>query len=277
MKALLLSSALSVVAFPLIPTPPTVGQAGVPFVDPMYDVEVYRDVPFGSVLNLSTNQVDGLKLDLYLPVTDGDEGRPVVFWVHGGGFTGGDKTEMENYCRYFAVRGYVAIAPNYRLVSPWDRQNLGATYASSDVMAAVRWVRHVAGIWNFDTQSIALCGMSSGAFAALGASYDQAFKVHNPNWANESMAVAACVDISGRLYNLPSMESGEVPLMVVHGVLDPVVPFAYALDLIGQAHRVGVYEEHLFFSNLGHALMRTSSDLILESVSDFLYRKVLKE
>lgn len=269
--------ALSVLSLLVAPPIPLGDSVGVRYIDPSFDVLVHSDVSYGSVLNLSTMQVDDLMLDIYEPDGDAAATRAVVFWIHGGSFTEGDKMEMEEYCRYFAERGFVAIAPNYRLVNTEDRQTLGSIYASSDVQAAVRWAHMEAGSWRFDPQRISICGNSSGGFAALGAAYDQDLMVHNLNHYSESMEIAACATTSGRLYNMPSLEAGEPPVFIAHGVLDERVPFPYALDLEDKATSEGVYSESMYFPLEGHALMHSQSDEILPRILEFLYDQVIVE
>jgi acetyl esterase/lipase len=274
-KALFLTSALSVLSSLLISFAPAESVAGTRYMDPMFQVAVQRDVSFGSVLNLSTFLVEDLQLDIYQPIGDTVLDRPVVFWVHGGGFTDGDKAEMEYFCRFYAARGYVAIAPNYRLVSVWDRQNLGASYAASDVQAAVRWIKENRIAYRVDAEKIALCGNSSGGYGVLGATYDQGLRYHNPNWLAQTNEVAACAEVSGRLYNLDAMERGEPPFLIVHGMQDDRVPFPYALELEQQAGSVGVEYDTLYFPQGGHTIMRSETSTVLLKVRDFLYDEMI--
>lgn len=54
-------------------------------------------------------------MDIYLPVRFAGTGRllPVIVWTHGGGWIGGDKSEMRGYLMQLAHAGYVVVAPNY--------------------------------------------------------------------------------------------------------------------------------------------------------------------
>ncbi|MGB0953797.1 MAG: alpha/beta hydrolase [Planctomycetota bacterium] len=275
MKALLLTFALSVLSFVSVSTAPAATTTSTRYLDPTFNVAVQKDVSYGSVLNLSTFLVEDLTLDIYQPIGDVALQRPVVFWVHGGGFTDGDKDEMEYFCRYYASRGYVAIAPNYRLVSVWDRQNLGASYASSDTQAAVRWARENSFQFRLNTDKIALCGNSSGGYSVLGAAYDEGLRYHNPNWLTHESEVAAVAEVSGRLYNLDSMERGEPPCYIIHGMQDDRVPFSYALDLEQQAQSVGVEYDTLYFPQGGHTIMRTHTTTVLHAIRDYLYDEMI--
>ena len=51
-------------------------------------------------------------LDVYAP-TEGKD-HPIVFWIHGGGWTSGDKSGSEAKARRFVEKGFVFVPTNYR-------------------------------------------------------------------------------------------------------------------------------------------------------------------
>lgn len=61
-------------------------------------------------------------LDVYMPPADADgtcSQRPLVLWIHGGGWTEGDKAEgIADKVRLFTGAGYVFASTNYRLTDP---------------------------------------------------------------------------------------------------------------------------------------------------------------
>jgi acetyl esterase/lipase len=74
------------------------------------------DLVYGSAPDLTGTTVP-LKLDLYRRAGDTVTRGPAIVWVHGGGFSGGDKTRspFPALARKFARRGYVTASINYRL------------------------------------------------------------------------------------------------------------------------------------------------------------------
>jgi acetyl esterase/lipase len=94
--------------------------------------------------------------------------RPVLVFVHGGGFVMGDKRmpDMPFYDNvgHFAVSsGYVGVTMTYRLAPahPWPA-------GSEDVAAAVRWLKaNIAG-YGGDSRRIFLVGQSAGAAHVAG-------------------------------------------------------------------------------------------------------------
>jgi triacylglycerol lipase len=113
---------------------------------------ITRDVAYGS---------DPLqKLDLYLPEGTATK-RPVVLFVHGGGFTRGDKHGAfypDNIPAWAAKQGMVGVSINYRL-APKDAWPAGA----KDLASAIRWVRANAAKYGADPDKIILWGHSAGA------------------------------------------------------------------------------------------------------------------
>ncbi|MFQ6090625.1 MAG: alkaline phosphatase family protein, partial [Candidatus Bipolaricaulia bacterium] len=112
-------------------------------------VTIEREIVFATVESLP------LKLDAYRPELPGP--LPAIIFVHGGGWVGGDKRGMEPYARYFAERGYVGFAINYRLAP-------GFKFPAQieDVKCAVRWVRQHAAEYNVDPDRIGALGTSAG-------------------------------------------------------------------------------------------------------------------
>ncbi|HET6501722.1 MAG TPA: alpha/beta hydrolase [Amycolatopsis sp.] len=101
------------------------------------------------------------RLDVH---TTGDaRARPVLVFVHGGGFVGGDKhlpgTPFYDHIGGWAVdRGMIGVTMTYRLAPeyPWPA-------GADDVGAALDWVRRHAADYGGDPDRIVLMGHSAGA------------------------------------------------------------------------------------------------------------------
>jgi acetyl esterase/lipase len=116
------------------------------------DVTVQPNVPYG--------RDDRQRLDLYAPRAA--SGLPVLIYVPGGGFVGGDKRAEDDFYANighdFARRGFVVVVVNYRLapLHPWPA-------GGEDVGYAVAWVRQHAAAHGGDPDRIAIFGQSAGA------------------------------------------------------------------------------------------------------------------
>ena len=99
--------------------------------------------------------------DIYRP-SPGNDTAPVVLALHGGGWRGGHREMMEAACSAFARQGYVAIAPEYRLLGEvkWP-------VPLDDLRTAVRAVRAKAKSLRINPNHIFLTGYSAGAHLSL--------------------------------------------------------------------------------------------------------------
>ena len=112
--------------------------------------QALRDIEYARVGNKS------LKLDLYLP--EGQGPFPLIIWVHGGGWTSGDKSLSADSPQIRqAARGYAVASINYRL-----SQTAKFPAQIEDCKAAIRWLRAHATQYNLDPSRIAAWGSSAG-------------------------------------------------------------------------------------------------------------------
>jgi acetyl esterase/lipase len=104
------------------------------------------------------------KLDVYLPAEAAPgQKRPALVWIHGGGWTGGTKSEAraKNVCTTAATAGYVAVSIDYQLGAGAWPTNL------FDCKNAVRFLRANAARYGVDPDRIAVAGGSAGGHLAL--------------------------------------------------------------------------------------------------------------
>ena len=115
-------------------------------------IEIERDVAYGS----DPKQ----KLDVYVAEEHGTA-APVLLFVHGGGFVGGDKHgtyQPDNMTLWAARQGMVGVNINYRLApdNPWPA-------GAQDLAAAIAWTRANIARYGGDPDRIILWGHSAGA------------------------------------------------------------------------------------------------------------------
>jgi len=116
-------------------------------------VSVQRDIAYGSdVLQ---------KLDVFTPDGAGAKKLPVLLFVHGGGFTRGDKRGVfypDNITLWAAKNGMVGVNIDYRLApkNPWPA-------GVKDLAAAIAWSKANIARYGGDPNRIVLFGHSAGA------------------------------------------------------------------------------------------------------------------
>lgn len=113
---------------------------------------------------------DCLTLNVWTPACD-DARRPVLVWIHGGGFISGSGTLPIYHGDKFAADGdLVVVSINYRLgpLGFWAAPDGGESNLwLSDQIAALRWVQANAAAFGGDPDQITVAGESGGAFSAL--------------------------------------------------------------------------------------------------------------
>ncbi len=116
------------------------------------------------------------RLDLFLPTPDSvrTDPWPTVVFVHGGGWTEGDKDlafggadVYGNIGRFFASRGIGAVTVNYRLLP-----SVGWPEQITDVARAVAWVAEHIALYGGDPDALFLMGHSAGAQLAARVALD---------------------------------------------------------------------------------------------------------
>lgn len=193
-----------------------------------------------------------LKLDLF---RRDSENKPVpgVIFVHGGGWSGGEKEMLHYYASRIAAEGYVGISVGYRTSG-----EAAFPAAIQDVNRAIRWTRKNAAQYNIDPGRLYLAGSSAGAHLALLAAYapekpelagtgdlDVSSRVSGvvslygpslltaPNLRDNS-AVRQFLNVSyeedPQRYILASplthLDASDPPTVIVHGTIDAVLPVA---------------------------------------------------
>ena len=118
---------------------------------PPSGIKVLSDIPYGKDVDQT--------LDVYIPT--GAKGAPVIFMVHGGAWSGGDKAikaEVENKVAHWVTRGFIFISTNYRTlpkVEPVEQ--------TKDVEAALLFSQESVREWGGSPEKFILMGHSSGA------------------------------------------------------------------------------------------------------------------
>jgi dipeptidyl aminopeptidase/acylaminoacyl peptidase len=249
--------------------PPPPGDAPLRYRDAVFsNVAVSSDITYRTAPDLDGNPVT-LKLDVYQPTGDTVSKRPALVWVHGGGFTTGDKSSGRSRATFFARLGYVAVSINYRLLSPdgcggnpdpTPVCEQAALAARDDALAAIQWLRDNAATYRIDTSRIAIAGASAGAVTSLLV-----------DWTGPSSGARAAVSVSGGAPTNELITADDGPAMFIHGTEDQVVPYEWAVQNAAAMYNLGILTVFEALEGAGHGLGGTYGTLINEQSDYFLY------
>jgi predicted esterase len=162
--------------------------------------------------------------------------RPVMIYVHGGGFsTGSSKNALQiKYNKHFAAQGFVSISINYRLSikadTPFDRGKLSqaAALATEDLIDATAFVISKAKEWNIDTEKIIISGGSAGAITCLNAEYAIISQGKFAEKLPEDFNYAGVISHAGNvIVQQDTLDWKKIPcpMLLMHGSADQLVTF----------------------------------------------------
>lgn len=151
------------------------------------EMKEHRDIPYAEPKN------ERQTLDVYAPAEG--KGRPVVLWIHGGGWQAGKKTDVQKKPQAFVDKGFVFVSTNYRLLPEATIQQM-----AGDVAKAVRWTHDHAKDYGGDPDRILVMGHSAGAqLAALVCTDDRYLKAEGLSFS----ILKGCVPVDGDTYDVP--------------------------------------------------------------------------
>jgi arylformamidase len=151
------------------------------------------------------------KLDVYSP--PGAKNLPVVFWIHGGGWQVGDKSNVKLKPRAFTDKGFVFVSTNYRLLPHVDMGTL-----TRDVAKAFGWVNQHIAEHGGDPKRVLVGGHSAGAqLAALICTDDRYLKAEGVSFD----ALIGCVPVDGDTYDVPAIIETAETRRRLHGQPQP--------------------------------------------------------
>ena len=236
--------------------------------DTLFAVEELYDIPYAKVSGfwsklgdetavsdkifqmgsaISETQLD-LHLDVFRPLGDTLQKRPLVMLVHGGAFYFGSKDDksITQWCRHLASMGYVAATINYRIGFLPTMASIGrAGYrAVQDAHAAMRFLVSHQKEYGIDTTMIFVGGASAGAITALNLAFmtneTRPEYTHGallrPDLGNidtcgnairTNFRIKGIIDMWGAMPDTSLMHDRNIPILAFHGDADDIVPYGY--------------------------------------------------
>jgi acetyl esterase/lipase len=156
-------TSLKLIFSALLLTVPVQAQEKKALVEPLPPPATEADVRYGA----HERQV----LDFWRAESDPAKPTPVLFFIHGGGWNGGDKTRVAKFFKIedFLKAGISVVSINYRLVPQAHAAGIKPPVKAplQDAARALQFVRSKAVEWNLDKERIGASGGSAGACSSL--------------------------------------------------------------------------------------------------------------
>jgi acetyl esterase/lipase len=248
-----------------------------------------QDVPYG--------EGEAQKFDLYLPKDQSKDVYGLVVYLHGGGFTAGDKSDERKILAWLCQKGYVAAGINYTLRN--DKNDASVLSQSQEIKAAIPKVVEAAKEAGYPVDRMAIAGGSAGHTLAMIYAYRDAQDAPVPvvftygsvgpsslhkedwsafglDWSDERCAalfgVMAGVEIAPEeiadgsylekvkpISAVDWIAENPIPTVVAYGACDKIQPFAAALRLKKTLEDNGVDFRFFELPHSGHGLQNDSA------------------
>jgi para-nitrobenzyl esterase len=251
------------------------------------DIKVLKNIRYGDQrMDLKQDSTSDRILDLYLPSAK-KEKLPVFLFVHGGGFSGGDKAGTKALCSKIASHGYAVVSINYYLTLKHEKVSgascsgnmskglpvkgfhpkLGEAIknASDDTQLALKWIKENGKEYGLDIRSVAISGGSAGAMTALYTAYASNQKV---------LPIKAVVNLWGGLEDSSLIKKGAAPLLTYHGDQDKLIHVDYAYDLEKKMKEKGNQVTTNICEGKGHAIYGFITDEKTGEIDAFLKKNL---
>ena len=244
------------------------------------------------IADLKYGELERNKYDLYIPKKLRDDKEPsLILFIHGGGFTGGKKEDIRDWCEYYASRGYIAASAGYTLMSEETKSNINLM--NDEIHACVKAIKDECLARGYDIKQMATSGQSAGGCLAMLYAYshenDSPIPVkfvfqqtgpagfHLEYWGgndDDSVGVVAAVKAWSGKDVTPGMVKDQtyrrvldaispaycvsentVPTLCAYGPYDKVVPPNIKFALFEAFEKHGVKYDYIEFENSGHGML----------------------
>lgn len=182
-----------------------------------------------------------LDLDLFIPEKANTKQKlPLLLYVHGGGFSGGERESGHSICKYLAGNDFASATITYTLYAKDKKFGCDGAlpnkikafqYAVNDLWLATSFFIKNAKKYNIDTDKIFIAGSSAGAETVLhGAYWDfKTMNVYSKNLLPKDFKYAGLISGAGAIMDLNLItEKNIIPMFFFHGSGDVTVPYGTA-------------------------------------------------
>lgn len=243
---------------------------------------IYRDIDL--------DEAEQTGYDLYIPANaDKGKDQTLIVYMHGGGFTSGDKADGEMLCKYFTSKGYICASVNYTLNDGKHESNYNKMY--EQILTQVASIKSKTAELGYNVTEMATSGDSAGGYLALLYGYrageespipvKMVFQMTGPatfepsEWdITETKDIIESISrLSGKTVTEEMIENGEideiikeispallvdkntVPTVMAYGPKDKIVRVNLKYVLMDALEENGIDYTFIEFPNSGHGML----------------------
>jgi len=211
-----------------------------------------------------------LDLDLYLPNKKDSGKLPLMIFVHGGGFAGGERQNNAAFCKFLSERGFAAATITYTLYMKGKNFSCGGVlpekikainFAVNDLWLATSYFLKNQEKFKIDPERIFISGSSAGGEAVLHASYwnREVMKMYDHNLP-DTFKYAGLVSGAGAIMDLNLItDNNLIPMFFFHGNGDGTVPYGTAAHHYCKTDASGWLMLFGSYSIYNHAISKNGS------------------
>ncbi|WP_234859081.1 alpha/beta hydrolase [Aquimarina aquimarini] len=246
-----------------------------------------------------THKTDSLQLDYYRADTI-QKNIPLVVYVHGGGFSGGqrDSKNIVDFATKLAQYGYAVASVSYKLTmkgigfgcdTKTPKKIAAINSASHDVNIAIKYILDHNATFNIDPNKVIIAGGSAGAEAVLNMAY-----TYQDDTLPADFKYAGVISLAGAVTSIDNIKyDTAIPTQLFHGTGDILVPYGIAphhyCDSNNKGHLLlygsdpiakrlkGLGTPYYFYTIIGgtHSWAELPMVRCFDEVIDFLYHDII--
>jgi Esterase/lipase len=266
----------------------------------------------GSIYSNLPAKKDGILYDLYVPAgLDTNKEQHLVMYIHGGNFSGGDKSDGSYLGKYLASKGYIVASVNYTPITAESGVNIkdvvDELYGTADAvlqkcteMGYKIDCMAVSGVYGGGTLALLYASMSpEKSPVPVKLVFEQTGPTSfNPErWGYTDQSAVDLVNMmSGNSFTVEDIGSDKyieaykeispenylgadhVPVIMAYGIKDKIVPASMSSEYSGALKKDGVDAVLIEFPKSGHllALDKDKINEYYDTVDSYLEKYMVK-
>ena len=245
------------------------------------NMTVFKDFSYGTH--------ERQKADIYIPEKPVSQSGLILF-IHGGGWTEGDKSDHTPDAEFFSELGYICAAINYRYVS----KSINIRHVLDDVTSSLNTIKQKCSEYGYNINELILSGGSAGSHIALLYAYTKkevspikpsavccycpptdctredflmGIKGEFESWKYGLLSQVCNADISKETLNneasqkalseispINYVDENCIPTAIFYGKKDDLIPAKHIEDFECKLARAGIKHDFVLYKNSGHLL-----------------------